>query len=94
MRLLDTKLWPTDRNDLSVFGNADLSPAIDHFSPMLLQNNDSLMRISIDGPPLEQFDPKFAVACFFSTPRRTTVLPYGSRKRTHKDTEYKLNIVM
>ena len=46
---------------------------------------DSLMRISTDGPSLEHFDPKPTVARFFSTPRRTTVLPYGSRKRTHEN---------
>ena len=45
---------------------------------------DHLMRISIDGPALEQFDPRPAVNLFFSAPRRTDVQPYGSRKRRLK----------
>ena len=41
---------------------------------------DHLMRISVDGPPLAQFDPTLAVQRFFSTPRRPHVQPYGSKK--------------
>ena len=50
---------------------------------------DHLMRISIDGPALEQFDPRPAVNLFFCAPRRTDVQPYGSRKRrlTESETE-------
>ena len=43
-------------------------------------NFDHLMRISINGLPLAQFDPTLAVQRFFSTPRRTHVQPYGSKK--------------
>ena len=38
---------------------------------------DHLMRISVDGLPLAQFDPTLAVQRFFSTPRRPHVQPYG-----------------
>ena len=48
---------------------------------------DHLMRISIDGPPLEHFDPQPSVKRFFSTPRRRDVQPYGPQKRKHSDTE-------
>ena len=146
-------MWPTTKDDLSTFGVADVSVAVDHFQPLLLKNGvsldgvmadwnsfklywvdnlrdqqqdavwplllthyrekfpnlaqlvhillvipvsnakvergfstmrriksdwrsslgeetlDHLMRISIDGPALTQFDPKPAVQRFFSTPR-------------------------
>lgn len=175
VRLLDTTLWPTDKSVLSAFGIADLSPAIDHFTPLLLKNNvsldgnmidwnsfkqywldnmqgleqnhvwllllsqykekflnlahlvnilmefsisnakvergfsamrctktdcryslgedtlDSLLRIhnvSVDGPPLELFDPNSAVARFLSTPRHTEVLSYGSNMKILTQTEY------
>ena len=38
---------------------------------------DALMRISIDGPPLAQFDSKPAVQKFFSNQRRQNVQQYG-----------------
>ena len=38
---------------------------------------DYLMRISVNGPTLAQFDPTLAVQRFFSTPRRPHVQPYG-----------------
>ena len=45
-----------------------------------------LMRISIDGPPLSEFDTYPAVQRFFSTPRRPGT-PYGSRKRNSSELE-------
>ena len=48
VHLLDTKLWPTDREDLAAFGLTNLSVAIDHFKPMLLKNNVSLDGIVAD----------------------------------------------
>lgn len=53
---------------------------------------DHLLRISIDGPPLPEFDPRPAVEQFFSTPRQPDTTPYGARKRrlesdTDSDTE-------
>ncbi|XP_062521011.1 zinc finger protein 862-like [Corticium candelabrum] len=159
--LLDTNLWPTDRDDLAPFDVADVSLAVKHFRCLLLKNNvlldgvmtdwtffkmywidnlrhhpkntvwslllsqykekfpnfvqlvcillvfpvsnalvergfsamrriksdwrsslsedavDHLMRISVDGPPLAQFDPTLAVQQFFNTPRRPHVQPYG-----------------
>lgn len=168
--LLDTQLWPSDKNDLTTFGIADVSLAIDHFKPLLLHNNvsldgimadwtsfklywvdnlrttvqrdivwslllshynnrfpnlfnlvnilllfpisnakvergfstmrriktdwrsnlgedtlDHLMRLSIDGHPLEQFAPRPAVKKFFSTPRRTNVQPYHKKQWSHPD---------
>ncbi len=38
---------------------------------------DHLMRISVDGLPLAQFDATLAVQRFFSTLRRPHVQPYG-----------------
>ena len=43
---------------------------------------DHLMRISIEGPPLPQFNPHISVQKFFSVPRRPDVQPY--RKRGHE----------
>ena len=37
--LLDTNLWPTDRDDLAAFGVADVSLAVEHFRRLLLKNN-------------------------------------------------------
>ena len=157
IHLLDTKLWPTGKDDLGMFGVAEISIAVDHFKALLKKKNvsfdgvmaertsfkfywldnmqayeqgvvwslllshyqekfpnlaplmnillvipvsnakvergfsamhriksewwsslgeetlDALMRISINGPPLAQFDPKPAVQKFFSNPRRPNV---------------------
>lgn len=48
---------------------------------------DHLMRISIDGVPLSEFNPIPVVQQFFSKPRRTDTLPYGSSKRPHSQIE-------
>jgi len=47
---------------------------------------DNLMRITIEGPPLKDFDPKPSVEKYFSTVRRPNVQPYG-RKRKHDEVE-------
>ena len=166
IHLLDTKLWPTGKDDLGMFGVAEISIAVDHFKALLLKKNvsfdgvmaewtsfkfywvdnmqayeqdvvwslllshyqekfptlallmnillviplsnarsvasvlcvelrvtgeetlDALMRISINGPPLAQFDPKHAVQKLFSNPRRPNVhvQPYRPRKQKISDT--------
>ena len=48
---------------------------------------DSLMRISVDGPPVHESCAATPVKRFFATPRRPHVLPYGPRKRTHAESE-------
>ena len=53
---------------------------------------DHLMSISINGPPLSEFDPNLVVQRFFSTPRRPEATPYGSHKlnRSELETEREL----
>ena len=46
---------------------------------------DHLMRITINGCPVKDFDPKLAVQKFFSTARRPDAALYGPRKRKHQE---------
>ena len=46
--LLDTNLWPTDRDHLAAFGVADVSLAVEHFRRLLLKNNVSLDGVMTD----------------------------------------------
>ena len=41
---------------------------------------ECLMRISIEGPTIEEFDSSAAVQKFFEKPRHTSIEPYGKRK--------------
>ena len=169
VRLLDTKLWPTDKDQIMGYGDSEISSAVRHFNLALEAKNtsvenimsewttfkvfwldnlqhveknkicpivlteyshsfsnlvhfirillllpvsnaivergfsamrriktdwrsslgkeslDNLMRISIDGPPTENFEPKEATRWFFTTARRSGTQPYGSRKRKYGD---------
>ena len=47
---------------------------------------DNLMRISIDGPPAEEYNTRQAVERFFAAkPRRPNTLPYNASKSGHGD---------